>query len=166
AGGTRGGAAAAAGPVWPDGAPGPGMVEALQALLGQEHRAGWSYAVVQAWAGDREDDAGAARAAATRRSERLAAVLEQLGVQPVGPAATYPTDDAGSPVDGPVTAAALALRLDDAVATAAAGVLAVAVGVPPSDAWGAWVRAAVHGLADAERSRWSWGGAPAPLPGG
>ena len=167
--------------VWPGAQPGTGVaaapivaapiVAALRTLLAQEHRASWSYAVVQAWSTDREPDAGAARQDHTHRAEQLDDLLTTLGAAPVGAAATYPTDDDGTPVDGPVRASALALRLEDRVATASAAVLVAAVTAPGGDAgseqerWAAWVRGAVRALAEAERARWSWGGRPVPWPG-
>ncbi|MGJ7451327.1 hypothetical protein [Aquipuribacter sp. MA13-13] len=145
----------------------PDLVDALQRLLAQEHRARWSYGVVLAWSTDRTDDAGGARLDHARRVEALTSLLAQLGAAEVGALATYPTDDAGQPVDGPQTAAALAMRLEDAVTTATAVVLRAALALDPAAAGQeAWVAAAVTALAEAERSRWSWGGAPLPLPGG
>ncbi len=161
------GTAAPVAPGWPTGPAADDVVEALQDLLAQEHRALWSYGVVLAWSSDRVADAEGARLDHGRRVETLTALLERSGASPVGALATYPTDDAGQPVDGPVTAAALALRLEGAVTTATAVVLRAAVAVPPEDAGaGAWVVASVTALAEAERARWSWGGPPLPLPGG
>jgi hypothetical protein len=137
------------------------LVAALQHLLAQQHRARWSYAVVEAWATDRADDARAAREAATRAVEALLGVVDLLGEVPVAAEGTYPTDDAGSPVDGPAAAAALALRLEDALALAAGTVLVAAVAAGSRE----WVAAAVRDVARTERARWSWGGEPAALPG-
>jgi len=162
-------------PFWPEAQPGTTVVAALQTLLAHEHRASWSYAVVQAWSTDREPDAGTAREDHTRRTEQLDDLLTAMGAAPVGAAATYPTDDDGTPVDGPVSASALALRLEDRVAAAYAAVLVAAVTAPATapggdagseqEEWAAWVRAAVRAVAEAERARWSWGGRPVPWPG-
>ena len=167
---------------------------ALHALLAQEQRARWSYAVVQAWWTEREADAREARDDHARRVAQLEDLLTALGDTPAAAAATYPTDDAGTPVHGPSSASALALRLADAVAAASAAVLLAAVTASPAPldtpasapasapspdsgpalapdpaatpgTWVAWVRAAVGALAEAERARWSWGGRPAAWPG-
>lgn len=147
--------------VWPTAPVGAPVVGALQDLLAQEHRARWSSAVVLAWTTDRSADAEDARTDHTRRVEDLVDLLELLGAEPVPALPTYPTDDGGQPVDGPVSAAALALRLADGVAGAAAAVLAASL----DDGTRVWVRAAVRCLAEAERARWSWGGSPSPWPG-
>lgn len=154
--------AGAADLVWASGPVAATVVDALQGLLAQEHRARWSFGVVLAWSSDRTTDAELALEDHARRAEALATVLRDLGASPVGALATYPTDDSGGPVDGPVTATGLALRLEDAVAVAAAALLAAVV-VTGQDGWTA---ATVTALAEAERSRWSWGGVPRPLPGG
>lgn len=173
-------AGAAAAPVWP-GAPVSGaaasgaaasgaadadldadVVAALQDVLAQRHRARWSYAVVQAWSTDRSDDAAAAREGHTERVEDLEELLRRLGAEPVDARSTYPTDTDGRPVADPAAAAALALRLEDAVTVATATVLAAAVTADEPQ----WVEAGVTALADAERGRWSWSGTPAVLPGG
>jgi len=154
---------------WPvdAGPPAAGVVAALQDLLVQEHRARWSYAVVQAWSTDRSQDAGAARENHTRAVAQLQALLSELGEQPGDARSTYPTADGAAPVADPRAAAALALRLEDAVAAASAAVLAAAVAADPDAATGeGWLAAAVSALADAERSRWSWGGPADVLPGG
>ncbi len=167
ASGLRGTGAVA--PTWPTTSTGAAVVDALQGLLAQEHRARWSYAVVLAWSTDRTDDAAAARSDHARSTDGLADLVRLLGAEPVGAAATYPTDDAGRPVDGPVSAAALALRLEDGVAAAAGVLVAATVADAPVEggrADAAWLRAAVRRLAEAERARWSWGGAPVPWPGG
>ena len=108
------------------------VVAALHALLAQEQRARWSYAVVQAWSTEREADARAARDDHARRVAQLEDLLTALGDTPAGAAATYPTDDAGTPVHGPSSASALALRLADAVAAASAAVLLAAVTASPA----------------------------------
>ncbi len=148
-------------PAWPTTSADERVVAALQGLLAQEHRAHWSYPVVMAWSDGRRDDAGAARDDHAQRAERLEEVLRLLGAEPVLALPTYATDDAGTPVDGPTSAAALALRLEDAVTAAAAAVLAAAV----EERSGRWLSPAVARLAEAERARWSWGGPPAPWPG-
>gem|GEM_PF-4710731 len=148
--------------VWPTGTTTAAVVGALQGLLAQEHRSRWSYAVVLAWCTDRTDDAAGARADHTRRAEALASVILRLGASPVGARATYPTDEDGRPVDGPRTATALALRLEEAVTVATAAVLATVVVEGQDD----WTAATVTALAESERSRWSWGGVPQDLPGG
>lgn len=178
------------GPAWPQGLAWPGapadgaadrvadgaVVQALQDLLAQEHRARWSYGVVLAWAVDREADAAAARRLHTDRTEQLERLVLLQGAVPVAAEATYPTDDEGRPVDGPQAAAALALRLEDAVTLAAGALLGTAVAQVadgaddrPADGEPArapgWVAAAAGALAASERCRWSWGGSPAVLPG-
>ena len=117
-----------------EGAPvvGSPVKAALHALLAQEQRARWSYAVVQAWWTEREADARAARDDHARRVAQLEDLLTALGDTPAAAAATYPTDDAGTPVHGPVSASALALRLADAVAAASAAVLLAAVTASPA----------------------------------
>ncbi|MFC5380342.1 hypothetical protein [Aquipuribacter nitratireducens] len=144
----------------PDSAREP-LVATLQHLLAQEHRARWSYAVVQSWSTDRADAAAAARGAHTAAVAELLLAVELLGAVPVAPEATYPTDLDGDPVGGPADATALALRLQDALATAAGAVLVAAVDSGVAD----WVAAAVRALALAERGRWSWGGGPVAFPG-
>lgn len=165
--------AGATGPTWPTDAAPTDVVEALQGLLAQEHRARWSYGVVLAWSTDRAEDASRARLDHARRVDALTSLLRRLGTVPVGALAAYPTDTDGRPVDGPQTAGDLALRLEGAVATATALVLRSALAPGPTadggpDPWLAdpWVAASVPALAEAERARWSWGGAPVPLPGG
>jgi uncharacterized protein (DUF2126 family) len=138
------------------------VVAALQDLLAQEHRARWSYGVVVAWVTDRATDAGLAREDHTDRVVALERLVRLQGGEPVDAATTYPTDDAGQPVDGPVTAAALALRLEEAVTAASAVLLSAAV----EDGAPEWVAAATTALAESERCRWSWGGPVAVLPGG
>jgi hypothetical protein len=148
---------------WPTSSAGAAVVASLRDLLAQEHRASWSYPVVLAWSTDRSADAEAARADHARRTEQLADVLRLLAADPVPALATVPDRRRGTSrgrAGHRCRAGACGSRTP--VAAGAAAVLAAAVEDGAPD----WVRASVRCLAEAERARWSWGGAPAPWPGG
>lgn len=144
---------------WPGVGPDATTAEALQLLLGAEHAAAWSLGVVRAW---RDDDAVAGEA--SRREDArdaLTAAVEAAGLVPVAPQATYDTRVDGAPVDGPVLAGRLVLRLLDDLAARTLDVLTAAVRAGEPD----WMRVATGRLGEEERARWWWGGAVAVLPG-
>ena len=128
---------------------GPGTVSALQAALAAEHAAVYGYGVAGAYR------AGPAVATATAdwnahqvARDTLETMLRQTGAQPVAAAPAYQLPHK---VDGPVSAAKLAVLLENRVTAAYLGV--VAVGDLPVRQFGARAMAGSAGRAASWRGR-------------
>lgn len=126
-----------------------GTVSALQAALAAEHAAVYGYGVAGAYL------AGKALATATAdwnahqvARDTLEAMLRQAGAQPVAAAAAYQLPHK---VDGPVSAAKLAVLLENRVTAAYLGV--VAVSDPSVRQFGARAMATAAGRAASWRGR-------------
>lgn len=128
---------------------GPGTVSALQAALAAEHAAVYGYGVAGAYlSGPAMVTATADWNAHQVARDTLETMLRQAGAQPVAAAPAYQLPHK---VDGPVSAAKLAVLLENRVTAAYLGV--VAVSDPSLRQFGARAMATAAGRAASWRGR-------------